>query len=97
MPTSVALNDAALEVDLWPVALERTAAYVRSATATLGSIDALQSTVTFNFSWGDDPDYTKSYVERYAKLNTLLPESHHTSIGDIISVSSLVSRIYLGV
>ena len=62
------IYDAALDSGVWLAALEETAQFLRSATATLGSYDALQSNAVYNFSWGDDPAYTALYVERYAKL-----------------------------
>jgi DNA-binding CsgD family transcriptional regulator len=83
--------DAALDSALWPAALEATAAFVKSATASLGSFDALQSNVVYNFSWGDDPAYTALYVERYAKLNPLIPVSLNTRVGDVVSISTFMT------
>ncbi len=86
-----AIYDSSLEAALWPAALEATARFLRSATATLGSFDALQADVTYNFSWGDDPAYTALYLERYARLNPLIPASLQTSVGEVASVSSIMT------
>ncbi len=83
--------DAALEAARWPAALEATAAFLQSATATLGSFDALQVNAIYNFSWGDDPAYTAIYVEKYAKLNPLIPASVHAKVGDVASASSIMT------
>ena len=80
------IYDAALDSALWPAALEETAGFLNSATATLGSYDALQASgISYNFSWGDDPVYTALYAARYAKLNPLIPASGETSVGDVVS------------
>lgn len=86
------IYDAALDSALWPAALEASAGFLRSATALLGSFDALQANVAYNFSWGDDPAYTAMYVERYAKLNPLIQASVDTKVGDIVSTASFMTR-----
>ena len=86
------IYDAALDASLWLPALEGTAAFLRSATATLGSFDTVQSNLAFNFSWGDDPAYTAIYVERYARLNPLIPASQDTEIGAIYSTASAMTH-----
>jgi DNA-binding CsgD family transcriptional regulator len=85
------IYDAALDPAVWPAALEATAGFLRSATVSLGSFDALQSNAVYNYSWGDDPAYTAIYVERYARLNPLIQASVHTKAGDVASASSIMS------
>lgn len=82
------IYDAALDATRWVPALRRSAAFLRSATATLGSFDTAQLNSAFNFSWGDDPAYTAIYVERYARLNPLIPASQNTEIGEVYSTAS---------
>ena len=89
------IYDAALDSGVWLAALEETAQFLRSATATLGSYDALQSNAVYNFSWGDDPAYTALYVERYAKLNPFLPASLEMAVGDVATVSTFMSEAEL--
>lgn len=87
------IYDAALDSSRWLAALEETAQFLRSATAMLGSYDALQaSTMNYNFSWGDDPVYTALYVERYAELNPFVLASGETRVGDVVSTASYMSR-----
>ena len=87
-----AVYDAALDSALWTAALEKTGGFLRSAATMIGSFDALESNSIFNFSWGYDPTYTALYVERYAKVNPLIPASGQTKIGEIVSTGTYLSE-----
>src|SRR5581483_1531659 len=89
------IYDAALDSTVWLAALEETARFLRTVTATLGSFDALQANATYNFSWGDDPVYTALYIERYAKLNPLIPASMTMAVGDVAAASMYMTEAEL--
>ena len=83
--------DAALDPASWPKALEKTCRYVEGMASTLLSQDSAQKTAEFHFSWGDDPEYTRSYQDTYVKMNPLLlPMVLATETGSVVANSDLV-------
>ena len=78
------IYDAALDPGLWVNALERTCTYVGGVAAALQSHDVLQKSACFYFSWNDNPEYTKAYIETYAKLNpAIVPALIQTPVGQV--------------
>jgi DNA-binding CsgD family transcriptional regulator len=85
------IYDAALDPTLWPSVLEITCGYIEGVTAVLVSQDSAQLSAQFHFSWGDNPEYTKSYNETYIKLNpALLPFILHSKLEDVIVLSDVI-------
>src|SRR5262249_38057059 len=64
------IYDAALDKALWPPVLEKTCRFLPGACAGLTAQDMIAGSGQFYFSWGLDPDYERSYLEKYIKLNT---------------------------
>lgn len=97
------IYDTALHPDTWRAALEAITKYMNGKASLFGLHDAAVRTGDVFYSWGDDPDYTALYFEKYAKLNpTLVPLSLHIKPGGVFSVSTVVpydefcrSRVYL--
>jgi DNA-binding CsgD family transcriptional regulator len=78
------IYDAALDPSLWLGVMEQTSGYVVGVAATLQSHDILQQNASFFFTWNDDPEYTKSYVEKYARLNpAIVPSMMQTKVGEV--------------
>jgi DNA-binding CsgD family transcriptional regulator/PAS domain-containing protein len=78
------IYDASLDPSQWPRALERTCDYIGGITAALQSHDSSQQSACFYFTWNDNPDYTKSYVEKYARINpAIVPATLQTQVGDV--------------
>lgn len=86
------IYDAALDAELWPSALEGVAEFVGGAAAMMFWQDALIAKGQRYSSWGDDPEYTKSYFGKYIALNPLRPIQHLIPLGRIISISGIVGR-----
>jgi DNA-binding CsgD family transcriptional regulator/PAS domain-containing protein len=63
------IYDASLDPALWPSVLEKICSFVEGQYCVLYSQDAMSKTGYFSFSWGDDPYYSKLYLEKYMKLN----------------------------
>jgi DNA-binding CsgD family transcriptional regulator/PAS domain-containing protein len=83
--------DAALDPASWPKALEKTCRYVEGMASILLSQDSAQKTAEFHFSWGDDPEYTRSYQDTYVKMNPLLlPMVLTTETGSVVANSDLL-------
>ena len=78
------IYDAALDPGLWVNTLEKSCNFVGGVAAALQSHDVLQKSACFYFSWNDNPDYTKSYIETYAKLNpVIVPAMIQTQVGQV--------------
>ena len=78
------IYDAALDPDLWVGTLEKTCAFCRRHRGNVASHDISQQTANFYFTWNDNPEYTKSYVERYAAINpAIVPAAIQTQVGDV--------------
>lgn len=67
------IYDAALDLSLWPDVLHATCDYVVGCAAMLNSQDLATRSGQRAFSWGDDPEFTRSYFEKYIKINPMLP------------------------
>src|SRR5262245_25174268 len=80
------IYDAALDPALWPKVLEATCGYVRGVSSALVSHDTLQKNAQFLISWGDNPEYTKSYHAEYVKINpSTLPATIYGKVGEVSS------------
>jgi DNA-binding CsgD family transcriptional regulator len=83
--------DASLDPASWPQVLEHTCHYVQGVTSVLVSQDSAHRNAEFHHSWGDDPDYTRSYQETYVKINPiLLPMVLSAKIGDVVANSDVL-------
>jgi DNA-binding CsgD family transcriptional regulator/PAS domain-containing protein len=67
------IYDAALDPGLWPAVLEKTAAYLPGAMASLKSQDIVAHKANMHFHWGADPHYHRLYDETYMRLHPVLP------------------------
>ncbi|MFL6305734.1 MAG: helix-turn-helix transcriptional regulator [Candidatus Sulfotelmatobacter sp.] len=85
-----AIYDASLNPDLWDEVLPRTAHYLNTATATLGSYDFLQRRVSLSKSWGYDPAYLALLMTRYIKQNPMEFAASLTKTGDVYSIGDLM-------
>jgi DNA-binding CsgD family transcriptional regulator len=83
--------DAALDPASWPTALERTCQYVEGVASMVVSQDSAQKSAEIHFSWGDDPDYARSYQQTYVKISPLLlPMVLSAKTGDVVANSDLI-------
>jgi hypothetical protein len=87
-----AIYDAALDESLWPQVLERISAFVHGPGAMNFCYDAALKTGQRFYSWGDDPDYTRSYFEHYAAISPFLPAQLLLDVGEVKSVFELVPQ-----
>jgi DNA-binding CsgD family transcriptional regulator len=85
------IYDAALNPDLWAVTLEKTCDFVVGIAGSLQSHDVLQKNVSFYFTWNDNPEYTKSYIEKYARLNpAIILTMMKTKVGEVSTFLDVV-------
>jgi DNA-binding CsgD family transcriptional regulator len=96
------IYDAALDPALWRPALEKITRFVGGPASALVSHNTVSRTGRFYYSWGDDPHYTKLYLEKYVRLNPAAPHLMLVGAGEVRSISDVVpfdefrkSRLYL--
>lgn len=84
--------DAALDPALWPGALRRICEFVGGVATALLSQDASSGRGRFYHSWGDDPEQTRLWLERYSRINPIAVPMLLLNVGDVRSGSQLISR-----
>ena len=72
--------------------LERVSAFVHGPGTLIFCHDAALKTGQRFYSWGDDPDYTRSYFDHYAAINPVLPAQLLLDVGDVKSVYDLIPQ-----
>ena len=82
--------EAALDPDGWPVALEGVAAFVGGAAAMLFWQDSLLAKRGRYHSWGDDPEFTRSYFEKYIALSPVRKIQYLIPVGNVTSISRII-------
>jgi DNA-binding CsgD family transcriptional regulator/PAS domain-containing protein len=85
------IYDAAIDPERWPTALEKTCAFVVGVAGSLQSHDTSRRSANFYFTWNDDPEYTKTYIETYAGLNpAIVPTLIQTKVGNVSTFLDVV-------
>ncbi len=85
------IYDAALDRTLWPSALQRTCEFVDGRTSGLMSHDIHQQNANFYYTWNDNPEFTKLYAEKYARLNpAVVPSLLQTQVGEVSTILDFV-------
>jgi DNA-binding CsgD family transcriptional regulator len=85
-----AVYDASLDPSRWLGVLEQTAAFLNTATATLGSFDAANRKTDLSIPWGYDPHYLKLLEERYLRINPTIEGGALTKAGDVWAIGDVV-------
>jgi DNA-binding CsgD family transcriptional regulator len=86
------IYDAALDPDCWPETLRKICGFVGGVATALVSHDVPAGTSEFYYVWGDRPDETRSYREKYARLNPIAVPMLLLEVGDVRSASQMISR-----
>jgi DNA-binding CsgD family transcriptional regulator/PAS domain-containing protein len=84
------IYDAALNQGLWAGALEQICQFVRGPAAMIYCQDAALRTGSRFHSWGDDPEYTRQYFERYIALNPIVTTQHFSEVGEVKTAHDLI-------
>jgi DNA-binding CsgD family transcriptional regulator len=84
------IYDAALDQGLWPGVLEQICKFVPGPAAMIYCQDAALRTGNRFHSWGDDPEYTRQYFERYIALNPIVTSQHFSEVGEVKAAHDLI-------
>src|SRR5688572_29279517 len=86
------IYDAALDRALWPDLLEKTCAYVGGLSAGLIVHEPSRQSAQFYVSWGCNPDYRRSYREKYARMHSAAQLVRiYSKIGDVAAYLDFMS------
>jgi hypothetical protein len=87
------IYDAALDQVLWTNVLKQTCTYVQGIAAALVAHDSLDKNAQFFFSYGDDPYYSKLYVDTYVKINPIMPTAVvQANVGETSAYLDFISQ-----
>jgi DNA-binding CsgD family transcriptional regulator len=82
--------DAALDPGLWPHVLQRVCGYVGGAASGLFSKDSANQSGEMFYRWGDNPEFTQLYFNKYVKLDPFTTAHFFFEIGDVISIDNVM-------
>jgi len=86
------IYDASLDPALWPAVFEQVCRYVRGSAAHLFVQDAVSKSANVFFAWGDNRDFTKSYEDKYAKLNPMFPGAIFFDVEQVHQLVEILPR-----
>lgn len=84
------IYDTTLDVTSWQEVLAKLCAFVPGCAANLFSHDARYSIAEIHFSWGDDPNYVRLYLDKYINLNPFFPAIAFDDVGRVGVQSDIV-------
>ena len=85
------IYDTTLNAASWPQVLERICAFVPGCGSNLFSQDTLYSAAEVHYSWGDNPHYVQSYLNKYITMNPLFPAIAFGEVGRVGMQSDIIS------
>ncbi|HET7889388.1 MAG TPA: hypothetical protein VFL62_24425 [Bradyrhizobium sp.] len=84
------IYDASFDPLMWPDVLRRSCEYVVGISAALASHDVKEKTGQFFYSWNDDPEYTRLYLEKYSKFNPAIVPMMSSGVGEVVAISTVI-------
>ena len=86
------IYDASLDPGLWPAVFERICGFLPGSAAHLFVQDSVSKHGKVFFAWGTDPDFIRSMVETYGKLNPLFPSAIFFDIEEVHQLIEVIPR-----
>src|SRR5215831_6314004 len=86
------IYDASLDPALWPSVFEQACRFVRCSSAHLFAQDSVRKAANGYFTWGDHPDFTRLYVDKYAKLNPMFPGAIFFNVEEVHQLIEILPR-----
>lgn len=85
------IYDAALDPALWPAVLEAAAGFVVGVASALFMKDSVRKTHNTVFTWGYDADFTRTYIEKYVRLDPFTTGQFFFDIGEPVCGADLMT------
>jgi DNA-binding CsgD family transcriptional regulator len=86
------IYDASLDPALWPSVFEHACRFLRCSSAHLFAQDSVRKAANRYFTWGDHPDFTQLYVDKYAKLNPMFPGAIFFNVEEVHQIIEVIPR-----
>src|SRR5258705_2508772 len=86
------IYDASINPEKWRPVLQEVCAFVKAGFAILISEDAISSKALVHYSSEDDAEWLDSYFRKYIRLNPMLIPMLNSRVGDIFSMSNIMSH-----
>jgi DNA-binding CsgD family transcriptional regulator len=86
------IYDASLDPALWPAVFEQVCRFVRCSSAHLFAQDSVRKAANAYFGWGDHPDFTRLYVDKYARLNPMFPGAIFFNVEEVHQLIEIIPR-----
>ena len=87
------IYDASLDPALWPAVFEQVCRFVRCSSAHLFAQDLVHKTTASRyFTWGDEPEFTQLYIDKYAKLNPMFPGALFFNVEEVHQLIEIIPR-----
>jgi DNA-binding CsgD family transcriptional regulator len=86
------IYDASLDPALWPSVFEQACRFVRCSSAHLFAQDSVRKAANGYFTWGDHPDFTRLYVDKYARLNPMFPGAIFFNVEEVHQIIEVIPR-----
>ncbi len=84
------IYDTVFEPAAWPIVLEKICAFVGGCAANVFSQDSLYNVAQVHYSWGDNPDYVRLYLEKYVTMNPFFPAIAFGEVGRVSMQSEII-------
>jgi DNA-binding CsgD family transcriptional regulator len=84
------LYDAALSKEAWPAVLAKVCRFVGGSSGNFFSQHSSSRGAVLHFSWNNDEEYERLYLEEYYKYNPLVPATSFVEVGKVFSQSDLI-------
>ena len=84
------IYDAALDPERWPHVLEGSARFVGGTASALFLKDTVRKVHNTLYTWGYDPEYTRSYIEQFGQFDPFAVAQFFFEIEQPISVADIV-------
>jgi len=86
------IYDASLDPALWPSVFEQICGFVQCSSAHLFAQDSVRKSANRYFTWGDHPEFTRLYTEKYAKLNPMFPGAIFFDVEEVHQITEIIPR-----
>jgi len=84
------IYDASLDPGLWVDVLRQISEFVGGPSSALFSTDVARQVQRFNYIWGNDPEYSRLYMEKYVRLNPMVASLMMMQVGEVWSVTRVM-------